>query len=255
MGGYIGVGGGVIFVPILSYFFSAMGYADEVLVKAVLANSLFAIIFTGGAISYKQFRMGNFFPREVIFTALPGMLTSLFMSWLIQTGTFYNKRSFAIVFCLLLVPLILKTFLDRKVATAKPSSRIKARNLSIVGSITGIISSLSGLGGGVVMIPAFTDILKMDIKKASSISTGVIPLFALPMSLYYMMSDPAHKISAWQTGYIIFPVIIPIILVSFLFSPLGVTAAHKSNPQTIRFAYGIFVLAIFLKMIFEIYSS
>ena len=45
MSGLIGVGGGIIFVPILTYFLSRLGYADEVLVKAVLANSLFAIIF------------------------------------------------------------------------------------------------------------------------------------------------------------------------------------------------------------------
>ena len=56
MSGLIGVGGGIIFVPILTYFLSRLGYADEVLVKAVLANSLFAIIFTGGTISFKQFR-------------------------------------------------------------------------------------------------------------------------------------------------------------------------------------------------------
>ncbi len=254
MSGLIGVGGGVIFVPILTHFFLLLGYTDDVLVKTVLANSLFAIVFTGGSISYKQYRANNFFLKEVLATAIPGIASSLLMSGLIEMGTWYSKSLFNIVFAALLLPLIVKTFFDKKtIYQIDKKEAISIKKYSIVGLLTGIVSSLSGLGGGVVMIPAFTDGLKLNIKKASSISTGVIPLFALPISTYYMFAKPAFNISTYQVGYICFPVVLPIIIAAFIFSPLGVKTAHSSKPQHIRFVYGIFISLLFIKIMFDIF--
>jgi len=251
MSGLIGVGGGIIFVPILTYFLSRLGYADEVLVKAVLANSLFAIIFTGGTISFKQYRLGNFYPKEVLATAIPGIISSLLMSSLIEMGTWYSKTLFNLVFGALLLPLIFKTFFGKKLVERDAKDEIPRKYYNIIGALTGIVSSLSGLGGGVIMIPAFTDGLKLNIKKASSISTGVIPLFALPISIYYMFQQPSTMISTFQLGYVCFPVISPIILASFLFSPLGVKTAHASKPQTIRLVYGLFICILFVKILID----
>jgi uncharacterized membrane protein YfcA len=251
MSGLIGVGGGIIFVPILTYFLSRLGYADEVLVKAVLANSLFAIIFTGGTISFKQYRLGNFYPKEVLATAIPGIASSLLMSSLIEMGTWYSKGLFNLVFGALLLPLIFKTFFGKKLVERDSKDEIPRKFYQIIGALTGIVSSLSGLGGGVVMIPAFTDGLKLNIKKASSISTGVIPLFALPISIYYMFQQPTTLLSPFQLGYVCFPVISPIILASFLFSPLGVKMAHASKPQTIRLVYGLFICILFVKILID----
>ena len=251
MSGLIGVGGGVIFVPILTHFFLALGYTDDVLVKAVLANSLFAIIFTGGTISYKQYRLGNFHHKEVLATAIPGIASSLLMSSVIEMGTWYSKTMFNLVFGALLVPLVFKTFFGKKIVERSTHDKIHSKFYLIIGFVTGIVSSLSGLGGGVIMIPAFTDGLKLNIKKASSISTGVIPLFALPISIYYMFKQPEFTVSQFQLGYICFPVILPIVIASFIFSPLGVKTAHASKPQNIRFVYGLFISILLVKIIID----
>ena len=60
MSGYLGVGGGIIYVPVLDYFLSKY-FHDTELVKAVLANSLFVIMFSAAVASYKQYKLGNLY--------------------------------------------------------------------------------------------------------------------------------------------------------------------------------------------------
>ena len=77
MAGFLGVGGGIIYIPVLDFFLHKAGMQNEQLVKAILANSLFTIIFSGTVASYKQYKLGNFFPRQIVWTALPGILVAL----------------------------------------------------------------------------------------------------------------------------------------------------------------------------------
>lgn len=251
--GLLGVGGGVIFIPLLDYFLRKLGMHNEELVKGIVANSLFAIIFTGSIISYKQYRMNNFYPNIVLATALPGIISSLFMSWLIQNGDWYSKQKFNFVFAALLIPLAFRMFFSKNEKKENhPAGDPALSKFSITGFFTGIVTSLSGLGGGVLMVPAFTDILKIDIKKATSVSTGVIPLFALPISIFYMLSKPEEIIMpGYQIGYIILPVIFPIIAGTFIFAPLGVKTASKLPVKLLRMFFGVFLVLLLTKILIE----
>jgi uncharacterized membrane protein YfcA len=52
--GFLGVGGGIIYIPVLDYFLKKAGMNDDMLVKGILANSLFTIIFSGSVSSYNR---------------------------------------------------------------------------------------------------------------------------------------------------------------------------------------------------------
>ena len=67
--GFLGVGGGIIYIPVLDYFLKKAGMNDTMLVKGILANSLFTIIFSGSVSSYNQYKHGNFFPKQILQTA------------------------------------------------------------------------------------------------------------------------------------------------------------------------------------------
>lgn len=248
--GFLGVGGGIVFIPILDFFLSKMGLRDGDLVKGILANSLFTIIFSGSIASYKQYRINNFYPREILSTAVPGMFSALFMTWLIKQGDWYSKETFNYVFLFMLVIILLKMFLS-KTKESKEGHIAPPKAYGITGFFTGMVTALSGLGGGVIMTPVFTDILKQPIRKASSISNGVIPLFAIIIGIYNLSSSPAHKVSDWQAGYIVFPVVLPMILATFIFAPVGVKASHKTDQVRIRYVFALFVLLTLGKLVYE----
>lgn len=250
--GFLGVGGGIIFIPILDYFLSKMGMQDDMLVKGILANSLFVIIFSGSLSSYKQYKMGNFYPREIFQTAIPGIITSIVFTYFIKNGTWYSKEIFNYVFASMLFVISLRMFLA-KPYSAKEEVNVKPQHYVATGFVAGIVTALSGLGGGVIMTPVITDILKQNIKKASSISNGVIPFFAIFVGIYNLSSIPLAKVHSWQVGYIVFPVVLPMILATIFFAPLGVKVSQRTNQLYIRMVFAFFVTAVLIKLLYEIF--
>ncbi len=253
--GLLGVGGGIIYVPVLDYFLTKYGMKSDMLVKGILANSLFTIIFAGCVSSYKQYHMGNFFPKQIFQTAIPGMVSAVFFTWLIKTGTWYSKTTFNYVFASLLFVIFLRMFFSKKRISEHPVAEVSGWKYGLTGLFTGVISAFSGLGGGVVMTPIVSDVLKQSIKKASSVSNGVIPLLAIMVGIYNLNDAPAYKISEWQVGYIVFPIIIPMILASFIFAPMGVKASQRTSQPAIRAIFASFVGLVLIKIIYEIFTK
>lgn len=250
LSGFLGVGGGLVYIPVLDYFLSKMGLKNDVLVKAILANSLFTIIFSGSLASYKQYKMGNFYPKEILKTALPGMLSALVLTYFIQTGNWYSKQVFNYVFALMLFIIIIRMFAKKPVLIGEQLA--PTWKYLTTGFFAGLITAFSGLGGGVVMTPLFTDWMKQSIKKASSISNGVIPMFAIVMGIFNLSGPASQKISNYQYGNIYFEVIFPMILATFFFAPLGVKMAQRTSPKIIRIVFACFVSGVLLKLLFEI---
>lgn len=251
LSGFLGVGGGIVYIPILDYFLGKLGLSDDNLVKAILANSLFTIIFSGSVSSYKQYRIGNFYPKEILFTAATGAVTAVLMTMLIKSGTWYSKSVFNYVFATMLLVIAVRMFLLSNPSYTE-EKQVKPISYYITGFFAGIITAMSGLGGGVVMTPTFTDVFKINIKKASAISNGVIPLFAIAVGVLNLSTPATQQVSDWQVGFIVFPVVIPMILSTFLFAPLGVITAQKVNQKVIRMVFATFVSIVFVKTLLAI---
>lgn len=252
LGGLLGVGGALIFVPVLTFYFrSVMGLEGEIVVRAVLANSMFCVLFTGLIASYTQFKNKNFFLKPVLLTALPGLISTVGLTYIINHTNFYSKQRFAIFFILLLIFMIYRMFQKIEEGATISINNAKDSNFVYTGIGTGMITSLSGLGGGLIMIPVFSKYLKLDIKQAISISTGVIPFFALPNVLYYLFQNLQFE-KAIHLGYIFPYVAVPITFGIILMTRLGIQAAKKMNQNRIRLIFLAVIILATIKMIFEI---
>lgn len=247
--GLLGVGGGVIFIPILDYYLVKAGIHDSELVKFTLANSFFVIVFSGVVISIKQYKSGNFYPRQVILTAIPGVFSSFLVTYLILNGNWYQQHMFKTLFLLMLIPMTIRMFFQKEKPINKEIVFPKGYFFTITGFFTGIITSLSGLGGGILMVPIFSDFLKIPIKVATSISTGVIPIFTAILIVPYMMAKP-QIINNIQIGYIVLPIVAPLIVSVLFISPFGVRVAHQLKPLHLRIIFACVSSIIILKELY-----
>ena len=245
--GLLGVGGGIVFVPVLSTALIHLGYEDPELSKYILANSFAATFFAGAISSYKQYKLNAFYPKEVLFTCLTAVPSSVLLSYLIANGSWYDKSSFSIFFIFLLVLMLLK-FLYKSNATVSDETKPSMFKFSFTGLLTGVIAGLSGLGGGVIMIPLFTQYLKMGIKKSASISIGVIPIMMIPMILLYGSYDPIH-VEGSQWGYILPGMFFPLVGGLLFAAPLGVTVGQKSSSKRLKIIFAVLIVAVIIKTI------
>lgn len=246
LAGLLGIGGGIIYVLIFDYFLHKMGVPQELIVPSIIANSMFAILFAGVSGSYKQWKNKNFYPNEMIITGLAASVSSIVFSIIISQGHWYTKEKFSVVFIVLLVLIAIRLFTQRKKIETENHSTPTKYSLGITGLISGTIAAFSGIGGGVIIVPILTDIIKMPIKKATSISLGVISIMALFTSLYNGISSAANSSGG---SLLIFSLAIPVAIGSLVASPIGVGISNKLKPTQIRIILIIFLVVVITKML------
>ena len=88
----------------------------------------------------------------------------------------------------------------------------------------------------------------MKIKKASALSLAVIPVLSLPNVLYYSIITPSQSI-AGSTGYLVWPLIIPLVIGVLMTVKAGVYAAQKISSQTIKFIFAAFIVVTIIRVL------
>ena len=251
--GLIGTGGNIILIPAFDILFHYLQIPENEVVKFIIAHSFFITAFTGLSVSYKQFKVKNLYVKEVLFISVAGMITAYFMTEFIKNGNWYHKSDFDLVFFTLLLILAIRMLFFKQPPPPINDNHLNKPYFPIIGIVAGLISSLSGLGGGIIVIPILTDILKTPLKKASSISIGVVAMLALPISASYLSIDARSTMQNFlpaQVGYISMFISAPVLIGVFSTTGWGVRTAQKTDPNKLRLILGIVVIILCAKMVY-----
>lgn len=249
MAGMLGVGGGIIFVPFLHEI--VKGYADIAdRVPYVLANSLAIVCVVGISGSVKQYKLKNTDIRASLVTGLSAICTSLLVSSLLKHFEINEPKLFSYVFILILV-LTAARILYGKI---REKDEIETLNMPKLGKFipaglfAGVITSMTGLGGGIVMVPYFNRVLKLPIKFSTGLSLSVIPIITLPLLVFYIINKPAVEVyPGMQSGYIMWTAILPIIIAAVIAAPFGVRVAQKLSSNTLLTIFLVFIAITIVK--------
>ncbi|HRG48451.1 MAG TPA: sulfite exporter TauE/SafE family protein [Leptospiraceae bacterium] len=173
--GLLGVGGGIIIVPMLVFF-------GKLPVNAVATSSL-AIVITSISGSFQNWREGNLNFKKVISLGLPAVATAQLGVYL---ASHFSPLLLLSLFAILLFVNVYLVSLKRRLVTMEKISVNEDRiflNTILTGGAAGILSGLFGVGGGVIMVPLQMLLLGEKIKVAIQTSLGVIILTAISASI------------------------------------------------------------------------
>jgi uncharacterized membrane protein YfcA len=173
--GLLGVGGGIIIVPMLVFF-------GKLPVNAVATSSL-AIVITSISGSFQNWREGNLNFKKVISLGLPAVITAQLGVYL---ASHFSPLLLLSLFAILLFVNVYLVSLRRRLVTMENVSVDHDRiflNTILTGGAAGILSGLFGVGGGVIMVPLQMLLLGEKIKVAIQTSLGVIILTAISASI------------------------------------------------------------------------
>ena len=116
--------------------------------------------------------------------------------------------------------------------------RSPAAVLAGIGAAAGMLSGLLGIGGGLVMVPAFTEVVKIPVKAATATSLVCVGLFALPATV-------AHSIAGdvdWRTAALLSVGVVP-------GARLGAAVAIRTSDRRLRRS-----VAAFLGLVAVVYA-
>jgi len=167
LGSILGLGGGIIVVPVLTFF----GYSPTL----AASTSLFAAFSNAVAstISYtRQKRIQFSIGLKLGLLSIPGTILGAYISSEITPSLF------KILFGLVLIVSAIYIFINRKIES-KQRNQSKQVMLFAVGAsfFAGIISSLFGIGGGIVFVPLMVIVMGLSMKEAAPTSQFIL-LFA-----------------------------------------------------------------------------
>jgi len=235
----------VVFNFFLLHFFGGQLSSEEVL-QLTIANTVFARTLASLAGCWKHVVNHNFYTRTVITIAIPATLFSLFFTHILAKAN-YSKTVFSIVFIAMFIPLLYKMVIDdtHKKVFNHPY-RIKVVFLNAAGALSGILTALSGLGTGFVLIPLLNSLFNIKIRKVTSISLGVLFITSLFTTIYYMLFYNVSTTLPYTFGGISMLLSLPVLVGSLVASPLGVAVSQYHTPKTIRITFIVFCLVITL---------
>lgn len=253
LNGLFGVGGGTLLVPLLIFWFRHEGLPmEETSIQAIslsLASMIPVSLFS--FFNHRRRGIGSF--REVFWLFLGGGIGALLAA---QLALLLKGAILVLAFAGLELYMGFSLLRNSKESTVHPRSSFpQAFKLSgtlpwiLVGFLAGGLSSLFGIGGGIVAVPLQVFLLEKPIHSAIANSTGLISLTACVGTLRYFLSG----FIPWGEAILILPVLLA--LGALLGSPLGVRLAHRLPGLKLRRLYGGFLLLVALLLIGETLRS
>jgi len=247
MAGLLGVGGGLLIVPILAWLFARHGFSSDTLMHYAVGTSLAVILPTSLASLLAHQRLGSINWR-VARLMTPGILLgALLGAWLAkQMSNALLGQIFGGFMLLLAVKFI---------AGVKPGSGRAlpgAPGLGVAGSVIGLVSALCGIGGGSLTVP-FLLSCKENIRMAvGTAATLGFPIAVAGTAGFVVsgLSSPAQP--GFNSGFVYWPAVAGIVLASVQLAPVGARLAHQLPQKTLQRVFALLLTVIGLKMIFEV---
>lgn len=243
--GLLGVGGGLIIVPILFFIFSGQNLPAEHIMHMALATSLATIIITSASSTYAHHKkQAVLWP--VFFLLAPGICIGAWFGGNIASEIKTSILKPAFGFFEIFVALHM--FWDHQ--SQQHVTALRKIKAIIGGLFIGLISAIIGIGGGTLTVP-FLHWHNISVRNAIATSAACgFPIAVFGAAAYIYAGWSVNGLPQQTFGYIHLPAFIFIIITSFLFAPVGARLAHHLPENSLKKGFAIFLMLIGLKMTF-----
>lgn len=244
MAGMLGIGGGLIIVPVLAILFEQQQLSPEHIMHLAIGTALATILATAISSVRAHHKRGAvqwpLFARITPGIVLGAVIGSTIAHYLPSDAL---KRIFGVFEILLALQIIFSRQPEAHRGLPGPVG------LTGAGGIVGTISAILGMGGGALTTPFF---LWCNVEARKAIATSAA--IGLPMSIagtlgYIVGGWNAQNLPEWSTGYIFWPAFLGIVAFSIVFAPLGARLAHYLPAKTLKRFFAVFLIFLGINML------
>lgn len=242
LAGLLGIGGGMLMVPFITFILSAKGFPQDYTVKMAVATSLATICFTSLSSVWAHHKRGAVLWNVVRLLA-PGILLGSLLG--AQVAVALPGKVLSVLFALFVAFSATQMFLDRK---PKPTRTLPGGVVMFgMGGVIGMLSALVGAGGAFVSVP-FMTWCNVKIHNAVGTSSALGFPIAVAGTLGYIWAGQGlPQMPPGSVGYLYLPGLFIISLASMSTAPLGARTAHRMDIRPLKkvFAAVLYILAAY----------
>ncbi len=244
LAGLLGIGGGLVIVPMLAFCLARQGAAPEAIMHLALGTSMASIMFTSVSSFLAHNRRGAVEWR-IVARITPGVLLGTYLGSCVAASM--SSQALRIVFVVFLYYVATQMLLNKKPASSRTTpGRV---GMFLVGNVVGGVSSLVGIGGGTLSVP-FMLWCNIPIHRAIGTSAAIGFPIAIAGTAGYIANGLAGTAAPeYSLGYIYLPALAGIVGVSVLTAPLGVRLAHSLPVDNLKKAFAILLYVVGTRML------
>ena len=242
LAGLLGLGGGMLMVPFVTFILGSQGYPEQYTVKMAVATSLATICFTSLASVRAHHRRGAVL-WPIVRLLAPGIVIGSLLG--AQVAVALPVKVLGVLFAVFVAFSATQMFIDRK---PKPTRTLPGRLATFgMGGVIGMLSSLVGAGGAFISVP-FMTWCNIKIHDAVGTSSALGFPIALAGTLGYIWAgQDLPPMPAGSFGYLYLPGLLVISTASVITAPLGARTAHRMDIRPLKkiFAGALYILAAY----------
>jgi uncharacterized membrane protein YfcA len=246
MAGLLGVGGGIILTPIQYYLLVAYGVDSNIAMPLSFGTSLAVIFVTMIRSTKKHYDNGlvvTTFLSYIMVLGFIGAIIGAFISTHVDVSVL--KLLFGLMCFVAVINMILIKYPDNDDNISK--SKVSH---SLLGLIGGLLCGLLGVGGGIIMIPILTIVLKYPTHKAIGTSSASIIATSLGGLIAYMILGwNVPNLPVYSIGYVNLIQFVFLTMTSTLIAGYAANISKKVDSKKLKIVHIILVLYIGLKMV------
>jgi len=250
LAGLFGIGGGLIMVPFLFYIFNYLDVNPDYLMHLAVGTSFAIIIPTSIVSVYTHFKLNgvdiDLVKSYGIFSVFGVISGTVF-------ATFLTTKPLMLFFACVIF-FFSSYLLFFKENEKKILLSIKIKYKIIFGFISGFISAPMGIAGGIMNVPVFK-FFGYQINKAIGTAAAIGFFISLFGAVSFLISGSYLDVNLkFSYGFINIPAFLIFIPITTLMARVGAKTVHRIDKNKISKYFGLFLLIVGIKFIYQYIS-
>jgi uncharacterized membrane protein YfcA len=249
LAGLLGVGGGIVIVPVLFFLFQSFGVSAESAMLVATATSLATIVPTSISSIRSHNKKGNV-DFDLLKRWAPFILIGVLVgSWLVTRvdGTVLTAL-FGVIATLSALNMLFRT--GKSALFQQLPGQV---GQTIMGSFIGFFSSLIGIGGGTISVPVLT-LYNYPAHKAVGTAAAIGLIISLPGALTMLLLGTTPVDAPASTfGLVNLMGFLCIVPITVLFAPVGASLATKLDAAKLKKIFAVVLLITGVRMLIQLF--